>query len=113
MVGGDYMSRNIDLLVVDGRLIQIAFLKSPKAELDFSVVMRKRAWITGSTLRPRTPEEKGMIARDLLAHVWPLFEKGTVAPVIHKVFPFAEAAAAHRLLEESTHIGKLILDVRA
>ena len=54
-----------------------------------------------------------MIARDLLAHVWPLLEKGTVAPVIHKVFPFAEAAAAHRLMEESTHIGKLILDVRA
>ena len=73
-------------------------------------MMRKRAWITGSTLRPRTPEEKGVIARDLLEHVWPLLEKGTVAPVIHKVFPLADAAAAHRLMEESTHIGKLILD---
>jgi putative PIG3 family NAD(P)H quinone oxidoreductase len=113
IVGGDYMGRNLDLLAIEGRLLQIAFLRSPKAELDFSVMMRKRAWITGSTLRPRTPEEKGVIARDLLAQVWPLLEKGTVAPVIHKVFPFADAAAAHRMMEESTHIGKLVLDVRA
>ena len=113
IVGGDYIARNLDLLSLEGRLLQIAFLKSPKAELDFSVMMRKRAWITGSTLRPRTPEEKGVIARDLLAQVWPLLAKGTVAPVIHNVFPFAQAAAAHRLMEESTHIGKLILDVRA
>jgi NADPH2:quinone reductase len=111
MVGGDYISRNIDLLVVDGRLIQIAFLKSPKAELDFSVVMRKRAWITGSTLRPRTPAEKGVIARDLLEHVWPLLESKTVAPIIHAVFPLADAASAHRVMEESTHIGKLVLVV--
>jgi NADPH2:quinone reductase len=113
IVGGDYMARNLDLLSLEGRLVQIAFLKSAKAELDFSEMMRKRAWITGSTLRPRTPEEKGVIARDLLAHVWPLLEKGSVAPVVHKVFRFADAAAAHRLMEESTHIGKLILDVRA
>ena len=112
IVGGDYMGRNLDLLAIEGRLLQIAFLRSPKAELDFSVMMRKRAWITGSTLRPRTPEEKGVIARDLLAQVWPLLEKGTVAPVIHKVFPFADAAAAHRMMEESTHIGKLVLGLR-
>jgi NADPH:quinone reductase len=111
MVGGDYIARNLDLLVIDGRLVQIAFLKSPKAELDFSVMMRKRAWITGSTLRPRTPEEKGVIARDLLLHVWPLLEQGTVAPVIHQVFPLADAAAAHRLMEAGTHVGKLILRV--
>ena len=113
IVGGDYIGRNLDLLSIEGRLVQIAFLKSAKAEIDFSVLMRKRCTITGSTLRPRTPEEKGVIARDLLAHVWPLLEKGAVAPVIHKVFPLAQAAAAHRLMEESTHIGKLILDVRA
>ena len=113
IVGGDYMGRNLDLLSIEGRLLQIAFLKSPKAELDFSVMMRKRAWITGSTLRPRSPEEKGVIARDLLDHVWPLLEKRAVAPVIHKVFPLAEAAAAHRLMEESTHIGKLVLDIHA
>jgi len=113
IVGGDYIARNLDLLSLEGRLLQVSFLKSAKAEVDFSVMMRKRLWITGSTLRPRTPVEKGVIARDLLAHVWPLLEQGTVAPVVHKVFPFAEAAAAHRLMEESTHIGKLILDVRA
>ena len=111
MVGGDYMSRNLDLLVVEGRLVQIAFLKSPKAELDFSVMMRKRAWITGSTLRPRTPAEKGVIARELRQHVWPLLEQGTVAPVIHQVFPLADAAAAHRLMEAGTHVGKLILRI--
>jgi NADPH2:quinone reductase len=109
MVGGDYIGRNLDLLVVEGRLVQIAFLKSAKAELDFSVMMRKRQWITGSTLRPRSPAEKGVIARDLLAHVWPLLEQGAVAPVIHQTFPLADAAAAHRMMEGGSHIGKLVL----
>ena len=111
IVGGDYIARNLDLLSVEGRLLQIAFLKSAKAEIDFSLVMRKRLTVTGSTLRPRSPEEKGVIARDLLAQVWPLLERGTVAPVIHKVFPLADAAGAHRLMEESSHIGKIVLDV--
>ena len=112
MVGGDYIPRNLDLLAVDGRLVQIAFLRSPKAEIDFSVLMRKRAWITGSTLRPRTPAEKGVIAAVLRATVWPLLESGTVRPVIHQVFPFARAADAHRTMEEGLHIGKLVIDVR-
>jgi putative PIG3 family NAD(P)H quinone oxidoreductase len=111
IVGGDYIARNLDLLSIEGRLVQIAFLKTPKAEIDFSQVMRRRLTITGSTLRPRSPEEKGVIARDLWEHVWPLLENGTVAPVIHKTFPLADAAAAHRLMEESTHIGKLVLIV--
>ena len=113
MVGGDYIPRNLDLLAVDGRLVQIAFLRSPKAEIDFSVLMRKRAWITGSTLRPRTPAEKGVIAAVLRATVWPLLESGTVRPVIHQVVPFARAADAHRTMEEGLHIGKLVIDVRA
>jgi NADPH2:quinone reductase len=112
IVGGEYIARNLDLLSVEGRLLQIAFLKTAKAEIDFSVMMRKRAWITGSTLRPRSPQEKGAIARELLEQVWPLLENGTVAPVIHQVFPLADAAAAHRLMEESSHIGKLVLDLR-
>ena len=112
MVGGDYIPRNLGLLATDGRLVQIAFLKQPKAEIDFSVMMRKRAWLTGSTLRPRTPVEKGAIAAELKRHVWPLLEAGTVKPIIYKVFPLAEAAAAHRLMEAGTHIGKLVLDVR-
>lgn len=111
IVGGEYIARNVELLSVEGRLLQIAFLKTAKAEVDFSIMMRKRAWITGSTLRPRTPAEKGEIARELWEHVWPLLENGTVAPIIHKVFPFAEAAAAHRMMESSTHIGKLILQL--
>jgi NADPH2:quinone reductase len=112
IVGGDYIARNLDLLAIEGRLLQISFLKSPRTEIDFSVMMRKRLTITGSTLRPRTPAEKGEIARELHQHVWPLFENGAVAPVIHKTFPLADAAAAHRVMEESTHIGKLVLLVR-
>ena len=112
IVGGEYIARNLDLLAVEGRLLQIAFLKTAKAELDFSIMMRKRAWITGSTLRPRTPAEKGVIARDLREHVWPLLERAVVAPVIHETFPLAQASEAHRLMESSTHVGKLILVTR-
>jgi len=111
IVGGDYMGRNLDVLALEGRLVQIAFLKSPKAELDFSVMMRKRAWITGSTLRPRTPAQKGVIAEQLRQHVWPLLEARTVRPIIHQVFPLAQAAAAHRLMETSSHIGKIVLQL--
>ena len=111
IVGGDYIPRNIDLLAVEGRLLQIAFLKHARAEVDLSGLMRKRAWITGSTLRPRTPAEKGAIAYDLHEHVWPLLEQGVVAPVIHETFPLEKASEAHRLMESSTHIGKIVLDI--
>jgi len=111
IVGGDYIARNLDLLSLEGRLVQIAFLKTAKAEIDFSILMRKRCTITGSTLRPRTPAEKGVIARELLEHVWPLIEQGTVKPVIYAMLPLAHAAEAHRIMEESNHIGKLILVV--
>ncbi len=113
IVGGDYIARNIELLAVEGRLLQIAFLKHARAEVDFSIMMRKRAWITGSTLRPRSPAEKGLIASSLRTHVWPLLASGVVKPIVHSVFPFADAADAHRLMESSTHIGKIVLDVRA
>lgn len=111
IVGADYIPKNLDLLAVDGRLVQIAFLKTAKVELDFSIMMRKRAWLTGSTLRPRTPAEKGVIARDLHQHVWPLLERGVVAPIIHETFPLDRASQAHRLMESSTHIGKIILRI--
>jgi putative PIG3 family NAD(P)H quinone oxidoreductase len=111
IVGGEYIPKNLDLLAVEGRLLQIAFLKHARAELDFSIMMRKRAWITGSTLRPRTPAEKGAIARDLHQHVWPLLEQGVVTPVIHETFPLEQASEAHRLMESSTHIGKIVLHV--
>jgi putative PIG3 family NAD(P)H quinone oxidoreductase len=111
MVGGDYVARNLDLLATEGRLVQIAFLKSSKVELDLMQVMRRRLTITGSTLRPRSPEEKGQIARALEQHVWPLIDAGRVKPVIHAQFPLDRAADAHRMMEAGDHIGKIILTV--
>lgn len=109
MVGGDYVARNLELLAVEGRLVQIAFLKSARVEIDLMHVMRRRLTITGSTLRPRSPAEKGAIARQLHDRVWPLFASGDVKPVIHAQFPLEQAAAAHRMMEESAHIGKIVL----
>ncbi|MCC7031840.1 MAG: NAD(P)H-quinone oxidoreductase [Acidobacteria bacterium] len=113
MVGGDYTARNLDALATEGRLVQIAFLKSSRVELDLMLVMRRRLWITGSTLRPRTPAEKGAIARELEAQVWPLLGTRRIAPVIDTVFPLAAVADAHRRMEAGAHVGKLVLDVRA
>ena len=111
MVGGDYFPRNIDALGPDGRLIQIAFLKGAKAEINLLPVMHRRLIITGSTLRPRSIEEKGAIARAVHKEVWPLIEAGRVRPVVHATFPLAAAAEAHRLMESGSHIGKIILEV--
>lgn len=113
MVGGDYTARNLDALAVEGRLVQIAFLKTPQVALDLSQVMRRRLWITGSTLRPRSVEEKSALAAAVETHVWPLIESGRVRPVIDAVFPLADAAEAHRRMEAGHHIGKIVLDARA
>ena len=112
MVGGDYTPRNLELLADDGRLVQIAFLKSSKVEIDLMPVMRRRLTITGSTLRPQSVAAKGAIAQALEARIWPLLAAGTVAPVIHAVLPLAQAADAHRMMEEGRHIGKIVLDLR-
>jgi NADPH:quinone reductase len=111
MVGGDYFQRNINSLALDGRLVSIAYLRGARVEVNFMPVMRNRLTITGSTLRPRTVEQKGAIAAVLLQKVWPLIESGKVKPLIEKTFPLAEAAEAHRLLESSAHIGKIVLTV--
>jgi NADPH2:quinone reductase len=111
IVGGDYVTRNLDLLAVDGRLVQIAFLKSSRVEIDLMPLMRRRLTITGSTLRPRSPEEKGAIGRALEAQVWPLVEQGAIRPVVHAVFPLERAAEAHRMMEADTHIGKIVLEI--
>jgi putative PIG3 family NAD(P)H quinone oxidoreductase len=111
MVGGDYIARNLQCLAVDGRLVQIAFLKGAKAEINFAPLMVKRQTITGSTLRPRSVSEKGAIAATLEAKVWPLLAKGTVAPLVHATFPLEQAAEAHRLMESSAHLGKIVLTV--
>ena len=111
MVGGDYIARNLKILAVDGRLVQIAFLKGSAAEINLLQVMVKRQTVTGSTLRPRSVAEKGAIAAALRQNVWPLLDAGTVAPVIHSTFPLARAADAHRLMESNAHIGKIVLTV--
>jgi NADPH2:quinone reductase len=109
IVGGNYLQRNIDSLAVNGRLIQIGLLGSARAELDLSPVMRKRLTITGSTLRTRSVEEKGAIARELESRVWPLLTIGQVKPIIDRALPLTEAAAAHQLLEAGNVIGKIVL----
>lgn len=111
MVGGDYLPRNIEVLAADGRLVQIALLRGAKAELDLNAVMRRRLTITGSTLRPQPIEAKARIARALEARIWPLLADATIRPVIHAVFPLAQAAEAHRALERGDHIGKVVLTV--
>lgn len=112
MVGGPYMARNLRCLAMDGRLVLIAFLEGSKVEsFDFLTVMTRRLTLTGSTMRPRTAAEKGAIAEALRAKVWPVLSAGRCAPVIHATFPLAEAAAAHRLMESSQHIGKIMLRV--
>ncbi|MGH7091453.1 MAG: NAD(P)H-quinone oxidoreductase, partial [Stellaceae bacterium] len=111
MVGGAYVQRDLSALAPDGRLVFIAFLGGASANVNFMPILLKRIVLTGSTLRARTVEAKGAIAASLARTVWPLLEAGTVKPVIHCTFPLAEAAAAHRLMESSAHIGKIVLAV--
>ena len=111
MVGGDYVERNIKALAADGRMVQIAFDRGPKVELNLMPIMMKRLTLTGSTLRPRTPEFKAEVARQLRERIWPLIEAGRIKPVIHATFPLAEAAEAHRLMETGGHTGKIVLEV--
>jgi putative PIG3 family NAD(P)H quinone oxidoreductase len=111
MVGGDYINRNLQCLAVEGRLVQISFLKGTKAEINLGSVMVKRQTITGSTLRPQSVAQKGAIARALEEKVWPLVASGQVRPLIHATFPLEQAAEAHRLMESSAHLGKIVLTV--
>jgi NADPH2:quinone reductase len=111
MVGGDYVPREIKCLAEDGRMVFIASLGGAKAEIDIFEIQRKRLVITGSTLRPRPEAFKGAIARNLREKIWPLIEAGKIKPVVFKTFPLAQASEAHRLMETSTHIGKIVLSV--
>jgi len=111
MVGGPYIEKNLRSLAVEGRLVQIAFLQPSKVELDCMPIMIKRLTFTGSTLRPRSIEQKAAIARALREKVWPLLEAKKVGTLINATFPLAEAAKAHELMEASTHIGKIVLKV--
>ncbi len=111
MVGGDYISRNVALAAMDGRIINIAYLQGATAEVNFLPIMLKRLTLTGSTLRPQSPATKAAIAENLRRHIWPLIEAGKIKPVIARRFPLAEAAAAHRFMESGRHIGKIVLTV--
>ncbi len=109
MVGGPYIARNIRALALDGRLAMIAFLGGPKAEINFAQIMTKRLTVTGSTLRPRSVQDKAAIAGALRAKVWPLIEAGRIAPVMDRTFALEQAADAHRRIESAEHIGKIVL----
>ena len=110
IVGGSYVNRNLAALAMDGRLLVIGFMEGePAANIDLRRILGRRLTITGSTLRPRSVREKGEIAGALRREVWPLLERGVVKPLVHRTFPLAEAAAAHRLMESREHIGKIVL----
>jgi NADPH:quinone reductase len=109
MVGGDYVPRELKCLAEEGRLVFIAFLRGPKTELSIMDVMSKRLTITGSTLRPRSAEFKGHLAKNLRERIWPLIESGRIKPQVYRTFPLEQAADAHRLMESSQHIGKIVL----
>jgi putative PIG3 family NAD(P)H quinone oxidoreductase len=113
MVGGDYVMKNLRSLALEGRLVQIAFLKESRiADFDALPILIKRLTFTGSTLRPRTVEQKAAIAKALREHVWPLFESGQLRTFVHRTFPLGEACAAHELMDSSAHLGKIVLEVK-
>lgn len=111
MVGGSYISRNIKALALDGRLVMIAFLGGATQEVNFAEIMTKRLSVTGSTLRPQSVAAKAKIARELKEQVWPLLSSGRIAPVMDHTFALEHALNAHRRMENSTHIGKIVLKV--
>jgi len=113
MVGGDYIEKNMKCLALEGRMVIIAFLQGSKVTTEWRHVMMKRLTITGSTLRASPSKRKAEIAQSLRTRVWPMLESKKLKPVIFRVFPMADAAAAHALMESSAHIGKIMLEVKA
>lgn len=111
MVAGTYVQRNIEVAAVEGRIVVIAVQGGARAEIKMNMLMMKRLTLTGSTLRPRTVAQKAIVAEGVRKNIWPLLESRRVRPIIHATFPLAEAAEAHRLMESSTHIGKIVLTV--
>jgi len=109
IIGAPYLDRNLRALAIDGRLVQIGVMGGSETQIDLRRILARRLTLTGSTLRPRSVEEKGAIAADLLREVWPLLEAGRVRPVIYKTLALRDAAEAHRLMESSEHIGKVVL----
>jgi NADPH:quinone reductase len=111
MVAGSYVQRNLDIAAIEGRVVTISLLGGSRAEINVGMILVKRLTLTGSTLRSRTVAQKAAVAAAVRQNVWPLIESGKVRPVIFKTFPLAEASEAHRLMETSNHIGKIVLTV--
>jgi NADPH2:quinone reductase len=112
IVGGSYVERNLEALALDGRLVEIGFMEGARtATIDLRRLLGRRLTVTGSTLRPRSVAEKAVIARALLTEVWPLVEAGRLRPVVDRTFPLAEASDAHRVMESSQHVGKILLTI--
>jgi NADPH:quinone reductase len=111
MVAGSYVQRNLDIAAVEGRVVTIALQGGSRAEINMGMVLVKRLTLTGSTLRSRTVAQKAAVADDVRRHVWPLLAAGRVRPIIYQTFPLAQASDAHRLMETSAHIGKIVLTV--
>jgi NADPH:quinone reductase-like Zn-dependent oxidoreductase len=112
MIGGSYLNRNLQALALNGRLAQIAFMESPRSEIDVSQILRKRIMIAGSMLRPCSIEHKTSLAQDLRREVWPLLDRGLCLPIIDGVFDLSEARRAHERMEQSDHFGKMLLKCR-
>lgn len=111
MIGGDYLPRNIKSLGMDGRMVSIAFMNGSTAEVNFMSVMLRRLTLTGSTLRPQSDDAKARMAAGLRETVWPMLDTGRIHPLIHATFPLAEAVSAHKVMESSAHIGKIVLTI--
>jgi len=111
MVAGSYVQRNLEIAAVEGRVVTISLLGGARAEINMGMVLTKRLTLTGSTLRSRTVAQKAAVADAVRRNVWPLLAAGRVRPVIYATFPLAEASEAHRLMETSKHIGKIVLTV--
>jgi NADPH2:quinone reductase len=111
MVAGSYVQRNLDIAAIEGRVVTISLLGGSRAEINVGMILIKRLTLTGSTLRSRTVAQKAAVADAMRRNVWPLIESGKVRPVIFKTFPLGEASEAHRLMESSNHIGKIVLTV--
>jgi NADPH2:quinone reductase len=111
MVAGSYVQRNLDIAAVDGRVVTISMLGGSRAEINMSTVLPKRLTLTGSTLRPRTLAQKAAVADAMRRNVWPLLAVGRARPVIYQTFPLVQASEAHRLMESSNHIGKIVLTI--
>jgi NADPH2:quinone reductase len=111
MVAGSYVQRNIEVAAIEGRIVTISTLGGTKSEINMVALMMKRVTLTGSTLRARTVAQKAAVANAMRQNVWPLIAAGKVKPVIFKTFPLNEASEAHRLMETSNHIGKIVLTV--